>query len=210
MCGSCDINWVKNTWESCTECPSYNTSLTNFAIRIALITIFVMGVSSLQVSCSADNQNAAFIALIKLIINHCVLVSAVSEIKYNWSEIVKNVITVQSVVVNFLSKFTQFNCLINGTTDLLTPRNDDFYNSLVFTLLAPLYYVLWFSLLFFIQKTLTKNSEDVKQVWMSMVVVVLWMCYPDICHMVFATFACIDVDGSDQQRLFYDLEVVCW
>jgi len=160
MCGSCDINWVKNNWESCTECPSYNTSLIFFGIRLILFSILVLGVSSLQASSSESNQNAAFIALIKLVINHCVLVSAVSEIKYHWSEIVKTVMDIQTLIVVNLSKFTQFNCLINGTTDLVTPREDDFYNSLLLTILSPILFIVWFSILFFLQRCVKGANEQ--------------------------------------------------
>jgi hypothetical protein len=55
MCGSCDINWVKNSWESCEECPSFNSSLIFFGIKLVLVSILVLGVSSLEVSSNEDN-----------------------------------------------------------------------------------------------------------------------------------------------------------
>jgi len=112
--------------------------------------------------------------------------------------------------MRWLSKFNQFNCLLNGTTDLLTPRADDFNNMLLFTVLSPIVFIIWFSIIIYFARCIRGASHTITKLWWNMVIVTFWLTHPDICHYVFASFACINVDDSGKSRLFYDLEVVCW
>jgi hypothetical protein len=73
-----------------------------------------------------NKQFTAYIGLFKLIVNHCVIVSAISNIKYNWSDILGNVMRAQSTIVAYLSKFVEFKCLLNATRDLETLDVDKF------------------------------------------------------------------------------------
>ena len=41
-------------------------------------------------------------------------------------------------------------------------------------------------------------------------IVVFWLVHTDICHQIFASFTCIDADGSGVRRLYKDLEIICW
>lgn len=48
MCGGCELNRVKFNWETCTECPSYNTTLIWVSMRVALITVVILLICKLQ------------------------------------------------------------------------------------------------------------------------------------------------------------------
>jgi hypothetical protein len=39
-------------------------------------------------------------------------------------------------------------------------------------------------------------------------VVTFWFLQPDICKVLFASLACIDVQG--EKRLMYDIDIICW
>lgn len=209
MCGSCDANFVKYMWDVCTECPSYNTNLIWFMIRMFFTSLFILGICNLQAN--TTKTNIAFVNMLKIIVNHCVLMSAVSDIKYNWSNTVDSMIDYQREVVSYLSKFATFNCLINGTTETdPSLPNTSFYNSLLFSVTAPIYFIIWFSLLFILYTIFKGAPTNLREKWVCMVVVTLWCFHPDVCHMIFATFSCIDVDQTGVSRLFYDLEVACY
>lgn len=41
-----------------------------------------------------------------------------------------------------------------------------------------------------------------------MIIMLLWLIYPDICHVIFSSLSCIEKEGV--QRLYRDLETICW
>ena len=97
MCGSCQNNFVKYTWEHCTECASPQSNYILTLIQMVIMFLLIYTISSLQYSISkvANKQYTAFIGLTKLIVNHCVIMTAIHGIKYDWSNMLNTVMSVQ-------------------------------------------------------------------------------------------------------------------
>lgn len=210
MCGSCVNNWVKRNWEVCNECPSYWTSLIWVLIRVITISFIVLALCHLQSSIAAtDNkQSQNLVSLAKMVTNHCVLMGSIIHIKYNWSPTVDDLVSVYGEIVMYLSKYVSFNCFINGTTVLEPVDPGSFYRTLLWTCVSPILFIAWFTVLYFLQ-SLLGGGFKVDQ-WHCMIIVTLWLFHPDICRVVFASFACIDPDFTGESRLFSDLGTVCW
>ena len=96
MCGSCQQDYYKMNWLECGQCPSYNTSLVYAFFRWCWFTVLILGMTSLQTSISVhgNRQKKGFMQLIKLIVNHSVIMAAISDIKFNWSETVQTVLKI--------------------------------------------------------------------------------------------------------------------
>jgi len=146
-------------------------------------------------------------------INHCVILSAISEIRYNWSEFIQTILDVQSAILQLLSQNIRFNCLLMGPDgvdnhDGLTLHS--FHRSLIFTVLSPFLIVLWLFILLSIVQVMRGSFtvEVMKDKMVGITVVTFWLLHPDIAHVVFASLSCIDRGG--ESRLFHDLDIKCW
>lgn len=86
------------------------------------LVILIMGIVSLTLSVAKkiSTQFIAFIGLIKLMINHCVIMAAVLSINYKWGHKMSHVLGWIELVAVALSKNIRFSCLLLGVawTDL--------------------------------------------------------------------------------------------
>jgi hypothetical protein len=211
MCGSCDATWVNDDSKSCRECPSPAASGIQAGVRLIFLTALVFFILNLQNQLAETDNSvyAAFIGLTKLIINHCTVTAAITNIEYHWSAPVSATVAVQGKVVTFLSKFVDFNCFLNGGMELGEP-GEAVYRNLIFTCLAPVTALAWFAFLYTLMGLVRGSFSALRTQLVSTALVVFWLFHADICHVVFASFACIDPEGTGTQRLYEDLDTLCW
>jgi len=146
---------------------------------------------------------------LKEIINHCVVLAAISTIKFDWSATLQRILDVQGYIMLLLSRLVAFQCLVAGSEGMHDLDFTPFFKNLLVTVVSPIILIAWFVLVMFIV-SLTKGSFNaIRDQLICAIIVILWILHPDICHAVFASFSCI-ADGNGQSRLFHDLEVVCW
>ena len=211
MCGSCATNWVKSTWEECSECPSITTSVIWAALRLTFFAALVLTICWLlhRISTSHNSQYMSLVSLAKLLINHCVIMAAISDIKYYWSPTLSAVVNVQTLLVSLLSRFINFDCILNGTTDLSADNSDSFYRHLVFTILLPPLSIIGFTVLFGLYQICRASKHSLGDQFICMTVVTYWLLLPQICHAVFKSISCVEM-GDGESRLSSDMEIVCW
>ena len=53
-----------------------------------------------------------------------------------------------------------------------------------------------------------ERFNENKEKAICMIIMILWLIYPDICHVMFSSISCIEKEGV--YRLYRDLEVICW
>ena len=112
--------------------------------------------------------------------------------------------------MSYLSKFIEFKCLLNATTDTQNLDTGVFARTLIFTCFSPLIFIAIFSCLYAVISLFKVDKVAIKNQWFCMVVIILWLFQPEICHLVFQSFSCLDIENTGTSRLFMDLEVVCW
>ena len=57
---------------------------------------------------------------------------------------------------------------------------------------------------------LRATTNNVKDRAVSLVVVTLWLIYPDVTQNAFSSLACKKTEGAAEPRLYKDMGVVCW
>ena len=152
-------------------------------------------------------------------VNHCVILNAVDSIKYDWTPMVKYTLYWQTRVARMVAKNISFSCLLIGvgTQDKGSIANEimkdfgfqTFFKELLFAVLLPILLIVWLGFLINVYGRLkglgVKERQD--QLICSIVITV-WMFQPDIASYIFASFSCVERGGK--QRLFQDLEIICW
>ena len=96
MCGSCVNMFYKNAQSQCSRCPSYNTAMIQAALRLLWLTVLIYGISklNLRVTQTGNHQYDSFLSNLKEIINHCVVLAAISTIKFDWSATLQRILDV--------------------------------------------------------------------------------------------------------------------
>ena len=167
------------------------------ALRILWLTILIYGISKLnsRITQTGNHQYGSFLSNLKEIINHCVVLAAISSIKFDWTATLQRILDVQGYIVLLLSRLVAFQCLVAGSEGMHDLEFTPFFKHLLVTALSPLILIAWFVLVMFIV-SLTKGSFNaIRDQLICAVIVILWMLHPDICHAVFASFSCI-ADGT--------------
>ena len=156
MCGSCKNGWVNDGSVYCIECGSDGVSLFDGISRIVIITTIVLFFSRLLtvIAQNGNPQYAAFVSLSKLMIQHCIIISSITQIQYNWSGLVSDIIYMHGKIATFLSNFISFQCLLVGS--------NSFFKNLVLTCLSPLLLFVWFGLLFGVYGLIKGNFAFLK------------------------------------------------
>ena len=210
MCGSCQDNFIHNSQLDCVECGSYDTTLIQAFLRISWFVILIYGLSRLNVKITAtgDRQYKSFLKQIKMIINHCIVLAAISNIKYNWSELLGDILNAQGYIIMLGSKFIDFGCLVAGS-GIEDPEFYYFFKRLLFTLLFPFAMIIFMAFVLSLISCKKGSMNAIRDQMICIVVVTLWLFHPDVCHAVFASLSCVE-DDLGRHRLFSDLEIVCW
>lgn len=86
LCGSCETNYTSINWRTCMECPSNARTIWNSIGLFIKVTFMVFIIWWLSVSYAETNnlRYRNFMIQIKLMINHCVILGAINEIRMNW------------------------------------------------------------------------------------------------------------------------------
>ena len=77
--------------------------------------------------------------------------------------------------------------------------------SLVFPFIVVFLMVLWRVLILWIR---TRKFVIYKTQIINLAGISFWLLQPEVCKVLFASFACIDVEG--EQRMLADLDIKCW
>ena len=142
-------------------------------------------------------------------VNHCVILNAVDSIKYDWTPMVKYTLYWQTRVARMVAKNLSFSCLLLGAGKSHDPAFQTFFKELLLAVLFPLVLIVWLSFLINILGSMKGLGAKEKQDQLiCSIVIVIWMFQPDIASYIFASFSCVERGGK--QRLFQDLEIICW
>ena len=87
-------------------------------------------------------------------------------------------------------------------------RLENFFRELLFAVASPLLMIALLQLLLTLSSCFKGKFILEKDKLVCITVVTLWLFQPDICHILFASFSCIEIEGK--QRLLSDLDIVCW
>ena len=87
-------------------------------------------------------------------------------------------------------------------------RLENFFRELLFAVASPLLMIALLQLLLTLSSCFKGKFVLEKDKLVCITVVTLWLFQPDICHILFASFSCIEIEGK--QRLLSDLDIVCW
>ena len=168
---------------------------------------------------------------IKLMINHCVILNAIGVIKYDWTPMVQSTLWWQTKVAHFVAKNISFGCLLMGPSRSHDPAFRTFFKELVFAVFVPILVIIWLRLLVLAwpqgsakdreNRNLTEEGAKVRaccgrftvsqtreSTFVCAAIVTVWHFQPSVASYVFASFSCIEKSG--QQRLYQDLEIICW
>ena len=142
-------------------------------------------------------------------INHCVILGAINDIKMNWWNIIDHYVAVEQFVTDFTWRMSLSDCLFQQDEQNPITRSDLLYQSMLFNALYPFIILLIYSVPVMITKMRSGTTSLLRDRFISLLITTLWFIYPDLIQLLFNSFTCITLkDGSS--RLFRDLEVVCW
>lgn len=120
MCGSCDSNYVNRSGLDCFECPDYQSNLLLSFIKFVWTIILILTLAWINESYAMTTQKyfLAFQTSLKVMINHCVILSAINGIRYSWQPGIAGIISVENRVTELLANLVQFKCLLRHSADL--------------------------------------------------------------------------------------------
>lgn len=116
--------------------------------------------------------------------------------------------TSEGHIYRTVSQYVVFNCLLSGAEDLTLTGSHAVYRQLVFALCFPVLFTAWLTVIFLFVSAIKGSWTQVNEQYKCSILIMLWLVQPDICHIVFASFSCVSIEG--EQRLFRDPEIICW
>ena len=162
-CGDC--NWdvrpaVYRFSDKCLECASDGVSW----LRSLSVIILVVGIIGLLFACSVAGIRVSSLFLLT---NFCQVISLLSYFKMEWSDSMKDVITVMSFM-NVNVEIFAFNCV---SPDVEVPS---YIQSTVFSLLIPMFAALGYALIYGLTVLIWRKPEDLCQDTIGNGLKVLW------------------------------------
>jgi len=91
-----------------------------------------------------------------------------------------------------------------------------FHKNLILNVVFPLFVIVLIITIMLVLKTCMQCRKSLvlsginvaREKVICISVVTFWFLQPDICKVLFASLACIDVQG--EKRLMYDIDIICW
>ena len=116
MCGSCDDDHVNRHGLDCSKCPGKQENAAYSFFKLIWLTILILTIAKMneQYAQESKQYHLGFQMSIKLMINHCVVISAINSIPYNWYYIIDKMINKygENYLVGLFADLIQFRCLI--------------------------------------------------------------------------------------------------
>lgn len=142
-------------------------------------------------------------------VNHCVILNAIDAIKYDWTPTAKYALSWQTTVAHIVAKNISFSCLLIGAGQMRDFGLQTFFKELLFAVLLPIILLIWLGFLINVLGSMRGlgHREKLDQ-FICTVVITIWLFQPDVASYIFASFSCVERGGK--QRLYQDLEIICW
>jgi hypothetical protein len=159
------------------------------------------------ISESNDKQYVDILNQITLLINYCIIMAAIHNIEYNWTDLVSRILSIEGLPVHYIATNIKFNCLLLGPSQAHADTLMSFHRTLILTCLSPLLITAWFFIIYFV-KNLTSNKKIRYQRLAEVFIMASWLYQPDIARVISASFACTKIDG--EYRLIGQTDIICY
>lgn len=197
LCGSCDDEYYKSSWITCTHCSDWNTVQLRAILQVVWLTILIESLVylSVDVACTNNQYRLEFLGLIKLMINHSVFLRAIDNINFKWSQAVQVFITGQRYVINQLARNIAFMCFLMGPKQEHDADFQTYYKHLILACTSPLWFFIWCTSLFLVRSCLLRERGPLKGRIVGYFMTITWLFLPDIAHAVASSVSCIEING---------------
>ena len=207
LCGDCQENFSSTAPFKCAGCPDYAVNI----VRIMFILILAVGIVMFLVRStltSADKVQPVYSVYLKIIANHFQIISTISNIDFSWPSDIEKLQSASSSMSGISDQIFSFDCFLTGASLTSSEGLRPYYVKLIFFALLPILLGIASVLFWFLYSWIRGSMFQMKDSFISTLVVLLFLVHPNIAKFMFSFFNCMQVDGVF--RLRQDIQVICY
>ena len=213
MCGKCQDGWKQLELMECEKCPSWSRTQLNTAVRIINIFILILILTNNNFI-NVRNEQPIIQTMLRMIISHIGFLQIITNVQYRYPKAINDCLKFQASILSYFTQLVSFECHGMGR-DLEHDDSKPFlWQTLKLATAMPFITTAVFFVIYFVQDKIQsrRNERTSKTIVIDKTICAMvcsmWVFYPEVCSLVLKSVVCMKVE--DEQRLFADLDIVCW